>query len=396
MSAPPFCMAPFGALSIGANGDVRPCCQFIGSIGSLSDARLDEIWSGSALEDLRQSLRRGDTPEACWKCTSAEAAGGRSLRQELNRRFADHTEDSATQRPVYMDFRYSNLCNFRCRSCHHGASSRWYADAKAMGTTNANTALLTAFHSAEDGIAQFKSLDDAIRELYFAGGEPLMEKQNADLLGFLIDQGRTDIILSYNTNLSVLDVEAVDLTTLWQHFPKLYIEASIDAIGEAGSLIRRGFDWDVFRANMVRLRETCPHARIRAGITVSALNLLRLPELCLALHDECGFAFDFLNIHALQMPLHYDIAILPDAAKERAAMQLEALAREIEAQEPNAKTPATLRQLIKRMEPVSIGLDAAQLAAARAKFRQITSQLDGLRRESTVEILPELAPLMIG
>jgi len=396
MSSPPICMAPFGALSIAADGQVSPCCQYSGNIGTLRESSLASIWQGDALEALRAEMRAGAQPKACWKCWQAEAAGGRSLRKQLNDRFAKTTRDEATQTPVYLDFRYSNLCNFRCRSCHHGASSRWFADAKAMGTTSGDTALLTAFSSAEDGLAQFKAVDGAVEALYFAGGEPLLEKQNADLLMFLIDQKRTDITLSYNTNLSVLDVESLDLTALWQHFPIVHIETSIDAIGEAGALIRRGFSWDDYRANIARLRETCPHAKLSAGITVSVLNLLRLPELFYALHNECGFGYDSLHIHALQMPQHYDIAILPDAAKERAAIRLEALAREVEAAEPEATNPAKLRQFIRRMDPAVIGMDVAALALARADFKRVTQKLDALRREDTAQILPELAVLLQG
>lgn len=391
----PLCAAPFGSMSINASGQVRPCCLYEGDLGSLRKGDMAQHWNAKPFADLRRAMENGEKVKACWKCWSAEDAGLNSLRMDFNRHFADILEQGQQPRtPVHLDFRYSNLCNFRCRSCHHGASSRWFGDAKAMGINMGKRALLSAFDSAEDGLAQFQAIGDEVRTIYFAGGEPLLERQNADMLKWLIDNGRTDINLAYNSNMSVLEVEKTQLLPLWSHFKNVSIEASIDAVGEAGALVRSGFDWGQFVANIAQLREACPHIVLTAGVTVSALNLAHLAELFRALDAECGITHDKVKFHALQLPAYYDVTILPADVRERAAVDLAALGREHAAKNTGSVMPDRLRRLIDRLDPESIGYWPKHIDYLRSEFRRVTLELDSLRGEDTAKTLPELASLL--
>lgn len=387
-------MAAFAALSIGASGDIAPCCEFDGKIGSLKDNTLREIWNDKPLRDLRSKLAKGTRVKACWKCWQAEDTGIKSLRQTLNYRYGDQVPVDEvlpnSPDPVFLDFRFSNLCDFRCRTCYHGASSRWFADAKAMNTTEGDTALLAAFSSNTEGLAQFKDIGQNVTDLYFAGGEPLLEQQHYDLVKFLISEGRTDVHLSYNTSLSTLDFKKNDLVSMWKKFPNIHIEVSIDAIQDAGALIRKGFDWKVFRDNLARLVSEVPHVTLQIGVTVSVLNLMRITELHAVLVQECGIDPEAFNFHAVQSPQHYDIAILPKDMQEIAMVQIGAYARQILAKNPQSQAAKRLNQLLNRLDAAGAGLTEKTVDKARTKFRKTTRQLDKLRKEKTVEVLPEL------
>jgi len=351
----PLCIAPFTALQIGAEGDVAPCCEFVGKIGSTKESRT------------------------------------------LNKRFPSRLEKAAllaTPPPEYLDIRFSNLCNFRCRTCHHGASSRWFADAKALGQKAGATALLSAFKDNESAQSQFEPIAANLTDLYFAGGEPLLEKQHLTLLRYLIAQNRTDIRLSYNTNLSTLDFEGSDIVRLWQSFPRLNIEASIDAIGPAGALIRKGFDWQVFRENLTRLQKECPHMVLHIGVTVSVFNLLRLTSLHQTLTRDCGVAPEAFNFHTVQMPRYYGVGILPKDIKERAMVQLEAYAAELYAENPASDVARQLQGIARQLTPDSSNYSDAERQASRVKFRDITAKLDSLRGEKTTDTLPELSGIL--
>ena len=47
----------------------------------------------------------------------------------------DKTENDGSLKspPIYLDFRFGNLCNFSCRICGSDASSSWVKEHKLMG-----------------------------------------------------------------------------------------------------------------------------------------------------------------------------------------------------------------------------------------------------------------------
>jgi len=389
------CAAALTALSIDASGAVAPCCEYDGKVGSLRDNSLREIWMDKPLATLRKKLDKGVRVKRCWKCWQAENAGSGSLRERLNRRHAEFLRARPKDvDPEYLDFRFSNLCTFRCRTCYHGASSRWFKDAKAMNSLAGPKALLSAFPSAADGLAQFEDIGGNVTNLYFAGGEPLLEQQHYDLLKTLIADGRTGINLAYNTSLATLDFEGSDLVEMWKNFPDLHIETSIDAIGDAGALIRKGFDWVVFRNNLQRLMTEIPHMALQIGVTVSVLNILRIVELHKALVSECGVDPDAFNIHAVQYPLHYDICILPKDLHENASIQIKAYARQLLAGNPDSKSGKQFLLLLERIDNNGAAMTPEKIVENQQKFRKITTQLDGLRDEKTLDVLPELRSLI--
>ncbi len=394
------CAAAITAMSVAASGDVAPCCEYDGKIGSLREKTLREIWQDKPLQELRRKLAAGTKAKACWKCWQAEKAGTISLRKRFNNIHESVLPKTCKTTdfpdPEYLDFRFSNLCNFRCRTCYHGASSRWFSDAKAMGKTEGSKALLSAFDSDADGLLQFNDIGQNITDLYFAGGEPLMEQQYYDLLQNLIANQKTDIRLSFNTNLSLLNFEGHDLVNMWKNFKHLYIEVSIDAIGDAGALIRKGFDWQVMKDNLARLKKEIPHMELHIGVTVSVLNILHIVELHKTLVADCEVDTDMFNFHAVQNPKHYDISILPKDIKEKASVQIEAYVAQLYAQDRNSRTARFLALMVDRMDRKVSAISDSEQTELRKEFRAITAQLDKLRREKTVDILPELRSLIEG
>jgi sulfatase maturation enzyme AslB (radical SAM superfamily) len=134
-------------------------------------------------------MLRGELVEGCRKCFEKETAGVKSLRQRFNER-AKHLSDravapmpgKATALPVYWDIRFSNICNFRCRSCWYGSSSRWFADAKALNQKVGDQAIIQGVEDADGLFDQLDSLLPHIEEIYFAGGEPLLMDEHYRLL----------------------------------------------------------------------------------------------------------------------------------------------------------------------------------------------------------------------
>ncbi|MCA3573063.1 MAG: twitch domain-containing radical SAM protein, partial [Aestuariivirga sp.] len=287
------CVLPWINLHVATSGAISPCCEFKGEVANLKASTLEEAWQSPQLDEVRRAFRDGVRLEACRKCIDREASEGSSLRLQSNRRFDGALRQIAAAGdapafPTALDLRFSNLCNFRCRSCWHGASSRWFADAKALGKAIGDKAEISSFETVDEFMGQVEPGLLQLKHIYFAGGEPLMQPEHYALLERLIALGRTDLSLAYNTNMSVLSHKDRSILDLWSQFPSVEVEASVDAAGELGAIIRKGFDWTVFAANVNAVRERCPHVSIRFGITVSVMNIRALPDLFAALMRDCG------------------------------------------------------------------------------------------------------------
>jgi len=384
-----FCVAPFAHLHIAATGKAAPCCEFSEAIGSVREEPIRRLWEGAALADIRRRMAAGERLSACWKCHDREEAGLDSLRTLLNRSLARHRPaaeaGTATELPVAFDIRISNLCNFRCRTCWHGCSSRWFNDARALGTAVAEQAEIRSFDSVEAMMAELEPALPMLEELYFAGGEPLLMPEHHRLLSALADRGLTRVRLRYNTNLSETAFRGESLLALWRQFPSVRVAASIDAAGAAGELIRKELNWEGFVANANRLRTSCPHVDLRYETTVSALNILYLPEMMAELIARCAASPAQFGFHVLQEPRHYSVRILPGGLKRRAAKALDRFVDELSERGPfDRDAIARLRGEVDRitgyMAPSASRRDLGRLRLELAR-------LDALRGEDSARAL---------
>ena len=390
---PGFCALPFVNLHVAGNGSIAPCCEFAGSLGTVRATTLSAAWNGAAMAAIRGKFRAGEPVEGCWKCLDRERTEGRSLRLD-NLDAASLMPDSvggvpvASRFPRTLDLRFSNLCNFRCRTCWHGASSKWFMDGKAIGLLAGDKAELRSFADMDDAVSQIAGGLHDLHAIYFAGGEPLLMPEHHALLERLIASGRTDIGLSYNTNLSVTQFQGRSLLDLWARFPRLRIEASVDGAGARGAFIRKDFDWSLFVANLAAIRQACPHAIISFGVTVSVFNVMTLVDLLAALAKECAAPPESVQLHSLQEPLFYRTQILPAPMKQRAAHIIAALI----ARTPQPTSPGQ-RALTSRLLGIVRYMNAEDRIEQIPRFLERSAKLDALRREDWRAVLPELAEL---
>lgn len=316
---------PFTGMQVATTGELRPCCLYEDALGDVRTG-IVEAWESAEWADLRDRFLRGEPVPGCWKCVEEERRGGHSLRQErseyehlvvrragVSTATPDEVVVTADSRPRLLDLRFSNRCNLKCRTCWHGASSRWYADARALGLPVGPVAEIESF-APGTVLQELAPLLPSVEMIYFAGGEPLLAPDHGSLLRHLIDIGRHDITLEYNSNMMVRDVESWDVFDLWEQFAHVRVEASIDGVGDVGALVRSGFDWSTFVHNVDELRRRVPSVALRFGITVSALNVAHLPELVRTL--QARWPDVSLHVHAVSSPSHYRLGVLPVPARE--------------------------------------------------------------------------------
>ena len=390
-----FCMAAWVHLAVAANGVATPCCEAKGDFGRVGRQSLDEIWRGGEFRAFRAKLRRGERDDRCGKCYDIEQSGGTSFRQGFNAEFADRQDRVALDlppAPVSLDIRFSNLCNFSCRMCWHGSSSKWFADARALGWKAGESALIAAWPGKDDGLRALQPLLAGVEKIYWAGGEPLLMEEHYAVLEALLAAGRSDVKLKYNSNLSELRAGKFDILSLWPKFESVVLEVSVDGTDRRGELIRHGLSWPGLRDNIAQVRAKCPKVRLEFGVTVSVFNIFALTELhrtLAALGDGGAQGF---RVHALQEPAHYNIQILPKHMKRRAAKQLLDYAQKLP--EGGAGAGAGMVPIRKQFEAVVEYMMQADRQDLIGSFRSVSAKLDRLRGEDTVAICPELAPLL--
>ena len=403
---PVFCLAPWTHLHALAEGYVTPCCESRQQLGNINKQSFQEIWNGAAMADVRAKMLRGEPVAACSKCYDKEAHGVESLRDKFNRGRSHHfdkvvgtTPDGRAPNalPIFWDIRFSNLCNFRCRSCWHGSSSRWFSDAVAMGSALGDHAII---HGVEDADALFEQLDaylPALEEIYFAGGEPLITEEHYRLLDLLIARGACHVTLDYNTNLSVTGIKGHDVIEKWKRFPTIRVRASIDGVGARGELLRKEQNWQETVANAQRIRSECPHVNFRTEATVSVFNVLHLPTLVRELDALNVVPVDRMLSHLLQDPHHYNIRVLPRAMKARVhAVYAEFERWLVERTSTLPDGDAVLDHHRTQLHEILAYMDSEDWTHLLPSFRRVTAKLDALREEKTGDVFPELAPLIEG
>jgi MoaA/NifB/PqqE/SkfB family radical SAM enzyme len=290
----------------------------------------------------------------------------------------------------YWDFRFSNLCNFKCRSCGPRYSSAWVPDAKKLGYTDQEKVWSIENVDQQTNFDFLKEQVQHVQKIYFAGGEPLLMPEHWQTLDMLVANNRFDVKLSYNTNLSSLTYGKKNVLDYWRQWEwgKLEVWPSIDEIGDRAELIRSGTVWTKVEENLKELTKL-DNVIIRPGITVGAWNVFRLPEIINHLisigvvKEKLQHKNFFFNI--LQHPSHYHVHILPDAFKKQTVKKLTQFI-----ERHNKKYNTDINYLFTH---ILHELDQPHDAEALKKFHAVTDQVDTLRNENIFEVIPELAIL---
>jgi MoaA/NifB/PqqE/SkfB family radical SAM enzyme len=300
------------------NGKAKACCIANIPLGNVNENSFEEIWNGEPIQALRTKFLKGEIDKRCSGCYKLEEAGGKSIRQETYEKFPEvkPTEISVKEKPIYFDIRFSNVCNFRCRTCWHGASSKWFQDAKMLGRNLGEKAIIKNINDFNQFISKTGDSLKGAKEIYFAGGEPLVTEEHYLLLDWLIENSVTDLTLRYNTNFSILKFKEYDILEYWKKFSKVEVLASIDGTEKLGEVIRKEFDWELFLTNRDKIRGF-NNITFKLAPTISILNLAHLPQLY-----KTGVVNNIINpedfyINILERPFYYNIKAFPvDKKKE--------------------------------------------------------------------------------
>ena len=368
------------------------CCNTSITYGNVNKESIESIWNGESIKKFRKNLLEGKKDKRCAACFKREAVNKSSIRTEtlvkykpylkwLQKTSADGT--CKHSKPVYLDIRYSNVCNLKCRTCWHGASSSWFNDAKLLKTNFGDKAIIKATSENEKFIDDLFTFDTELAEVYFAGGEPLMMEEHYSFLDSLLDKNETSLHLRYNTNLSKLTLKGKSALHYWRHFKKITLAVSIDAIGEKVAYIRSGLKWEKFLENIELVRKQCPHIKIQIAPTVSNLSILTLCDLHQYFVKNNLTKINDIYLNILDRPTYYNCKNLPKSIKEKSKENLIAHIEWLN--EKNAS-----QVVIKEFEAVIDYMMTPANASDLKEFAKQTEKLDEIRNEDFKSIFSEL------
>ena len=390
-----FCIYPWIHLHAYPTGEAYPCCHAemgVGQVGDCHKQTLKEIWYGDALNELRVNMLQEQKSAACTRCYEQEEAGFFSGRKSANKHHGHHIGNlkGTPFQMSYWDIRFSNLCNLSCRSCGHIFSSSWYQDQAALaGPTWAanNKALNFAGKTKIDMWEQLIPHLDYVEQIYFAGGEPLMMEEHYNILDELERRGRFDVRLIYNTNFTQIKLKDRTVFDYWRKFESVAVGASLDDQHRRAEYIRRGTEWHKVIANRAEMIRTCPNVDFYISPTLSILNALSLPDFHRQWVETGLIQAQDLNVNILQDPAYLRIDIATPEYKEQIIKKYKEHLEWLRPLDQLNRATVGFESAINYM----MATDNSELLP---RFWAKTQELDRIRNESVLEVIPELAALL--
>jgi len=389
-----FCIYPWIHLHAYPTGEAYPCCHAemgVGQIGNCRQQSLEDIWHGSALNELRTNMLQEKVSPACARCYEQEQAGFFSGRRSANKHHGHHIKkiNDTPFEMTYWDIRFSNLCNLSCRSCGHIFSSSWYQDqVKLAGPDwkSKNKPLNYAGRTETDIWEQLLPHIDYVEQIYFAGGEPLLMEEHYNILQELVKREKFDVRLIYNTNFTHTQLKDQSVFDYWKLFNSVAVGASLDAMGPRAEYIRKGTDWNQVLKNREQMLTVCPNVDFYISPTLSIMNVMHLPDFHRDWVERGFIKHQDLNVNILQDPRHYRIDIATQPFKDQVTVKY---CEHINWLKPHDK----LQRATVGFESAINFINATDNTQYLDTFWLKTNQLDSIRREKCLTILPELKEL---
>jgi len=383
-----FCILPWIHIYVNPDGSVLPCC--IGDhhlhLGNTKTNTISQIWNSDQYKEMRKNMLTGKRCDQCTACYRSEDVGLNSFRISVNKQYNKHfdlikeTESDGflpSMNLRYFDVRWSNICNFKCRSCSGTYSSSWATEEK-----RSNVYIFAGGDNNDNLYEQFLPYLKDIEEFYFAGGEPLLTDKHYDILEYLISIGKTDVKLRYNTNLSSLSYKGKSVLELWKHFRNVNIDASLDSWGERAEYIREGTNWNIIEHNIKNIQQHTPHVNLQINSVISVFNISTTADFYsyLIKNDIFNKHTFYPNFYNLLNPSFYSVNVLPDEFKIKIKNRLQSV--------------SISKNIDQKIQDIIKFLDASSYDENLHKeFIEKTKYYDSIRNRDFVKTFPEIGEL---
>ena len=441
-----FCPLPWNSINLRNNGDLRICCNTNSyspqrgimkkEDGTPYNAGKDdwnEARNAEILKEVRVSMMKGEWHPECTRCKKEEESGMRSRREYENDDWGkysgdislekmlpiteeDGTLDTSKQDIEFMDIRYGNFCNLKCRMCGPTDSHKWYDDfVKTTGRTHYKdtheTIQLTKnakgkWHTDQYDWFQdndiywdnFEKYAPDAKKLYIVGGEPLIIDEHQESLERLVASGKAGKIqLEYNTNLTMVPDRLVHL---WEQFKQIRIGVSIDGIGDVFNYQRTPAKFDAVYKNMMTLQNN-ERINLKAwfAYTVTPMNVFHTADFMKWKLTESGLdKFNpitgprpVITHHMCHSPKYYNVKVLPQYLKDQVAEHYQEHKDWVLTTDFSDKVKDNFIKVLTGIEKFMMSEDYSEEWLDH--FIDQTAKLDEVRNQNILDIVPQYKEL---
>ncbi len=443
-----FCPLPWLMMAVRNNGDMRICCQANtaksrglyrkenGEAYNVEQEVIADARNSNLAKDLRKSMIEGVQHEACIRCDQEDINKIRSRRSYEVEKAKDtfsyeHAKEvtgsdgsiDVKKIPLnYLDLRFGNKCNIRCRMCGPTDSSAWYNDYVELWGTPSYEESSGEVKLIQDGqknwVPENNIYDWVEREhfwddieenmdhltyIHTVGGEPMLIEKQFNLLEKCIAKGiAKNIELEYNTNGTIIPQKAWDY---WKHFKTVKIGLSMDGTGTLNDYIRYPSKWKNIEDNIKKLENYEGNLHLWFTYTVQVLNIFYLDDVLKwkIAQDFKNFGASrtqpFVSSHPLHNPKHYSIHILPMDVKKAIEVKLRAFYPWLEnffiennySEKKQEMYRMSAKNIIEGYIKMMFEEDLSHLMP---KFWRITKDLDRMRGQNFKDLFPEYYELL--
>ncbi len=412
-----FCVLPWIHSFVNSNGAYQVCCISEEFHHGIPDEKgefynianrpsLDSVMNAEMMKELRLKMLNGEWSSVCTRCFETEKNGGNSRRiienADYNHLIASLKEKTKPDGSIEVefksiDYRLGNKCNLQCRMCNPFSTSNWIKDWNDIKTKSEHLSVELADYYSGFNWPEESYLFDELREklkgvqrIHFAGGEPLLSPQMSRMLKEIIALGYSrNIIVSYNTNITVLPKEVLEL---WKQFKEVRILASIDGFGEVNEYIRHPSRWSVIDKNLCYLDEHAEELNVSEVIvscTVQIYNALSIAELFDYL-KKFKKILPVLNLSNLFYPEYLSTQVLPAEAKKEATRRLEKVLQDLN------ERHVTHKYLVDNIQQTIAFMNEKDCTHFIPQFKKTNAAFDKKKNVKLSAVLPDLNKFLIN
>ena len=309
------CPVPWTGIMVNHDGQVKNCIRAYEDIGDLKTTPIRDIVLGSKNTEIQQAHQSNNKHTSCQGCHKLEeqktdfniVSDRKYYIKELrnvDRGIYDHNIHELHQ----IDVRWQNTCNFTCIYCGPEFSSKWAQELKVKQEVEKENV---------EKVKQyiFKNIKK-LKNVYLAGGEPLLMNQNKEFLTLLLEHN-PDVHLRVNTNLSSTKTGVFQLLC---KFKNVHWTVSVDSMGKEYEYIRHHGSWEEFLKNLKHI-QTLDH-KVSFNMLFFILNYKSVFD-CVDYLKSIGFHDNSFIIGPLYGPEYLNIRHLPDNIKQEVVDILE-------------------------------------------------------------------------
>ena len=314
---PNFCIVPWVHLYYFTDGFVYPCPSLAGNkdmcLGSTKDSP-ETLWNSKVLRELRVKMLKDEHIDSCFRecngcLNSCKKYFGLDLIDKAEKSILNTLEDgTAEYNFIAWNLIESNICNLKCKYCSFQYSNLWDE------TKEVKRGL-----PYEDLISLYDKNYDTVQEIWFASGEPVIQKSTYYFLNKLLKDNKTNVRIRFITNLMKTDYMGQNIYDLLKQFKDVIVFGSWDLSGPRGEFIRTNSNSQTIKNTIKQINDKQIPFILQS--VMSIFNLYYYPEFHKELYEENLIKKDNIRYYNLHGPFKYRYSILPlkikDSIKEK-------------------------------------------------------------------------------